>query len=210
MISNLKIILIFHEIKFCHYDFCCELPDCRHLHYDFCWNHPDSFHITSSLFLTLSTKRRWVVGSAHIFTNLSSGSSFCSFQGNTKFYLYFSTPRPLKAFVHMHSFTPQSAMMPEVRALPTPWRANTTCCHSNKTRSQMQPLHLAPFSPPLYYLYWFLLVYLPFFALSWQKRKGPKWCLSIVIAVSTCALVSMLQNTSSLCSCSHMDWFVCP
>lgn len=80
-------------------------------------------------------------------------------------------PPALKAFVHMHSFTPQSAMMPEVRALPTPWRASTTCCHSNKTRSQMQPLHLTPFSPPLYYLYWFLLVYLPFFCLIMTKKR---------------------------------------
>lgn len=183
-------ILIFHEIKFCHYDFCCELPDCRHLHYDFCWNHPDSFHITSS-----PTFHR-----AQVFVRSKATPNF----------VCISTPHPQKAFVHMHSFTPQSAMMPEVRALPTPWRANTTCCHSNKTRSQMQPLHLTPSSPPLYYLYWFLLVYLPFFALSWQKRKGPEWCLSIVIAASTCVGVSMLQNTSSLCSCSHMDWFVCP
>lgn len=136
-------------------------PDCRHLRYDFCWSHPGSF-----------TSGEWmeVLASPPTFIGLK----ILLIPGQHQISSVPLLPQPPKAFVHMHSFTPQSAMMPEVRALPTPWRANTTCCHSNKTRRQMQPLHLMPFSPPLHHLYWFLLVYLPFFALSRQKKeKGP-------------------------------------
>lgn len=39
--------------------------------------------------------------------------------------------------------SPWGALMPEVRAAPAPAHANTTCCHSNRGKRQMKPLHLA-------------------------------------------------------------------
>lgn len=144
---------------------------------------------------------------------LPSGSSFVVHSEATpNFCLYFPplptspSPQPPEAFAHMHSFAPQSAMMPEVRALPTPRRANTTGCHSNKNEEPdaTSPSYAIQSSPSMIWTDFFLSI-CPrcpppfFFALSRQKkRKAAEWCLSLAIAiVSTRAGVSR--------SCSHMD-----
>lgn len=99
----------------------------------------------------------------------------CSLQTGMFFgysFLLFSVPFKSKHThthtVYTHTHTPQGALMPEVRAVPTPVHANTTCCHSNRGRSQMKPLHLAPLFPHLSLLFslstcFFFLVYSSFY-----------------------------------------------
>lgn len=131
MVSNLENDSdLSRKFNFCHYDFFSVNSPTAVTFITISAGIPQtastSHHLLS---LTLSTKRRWVDGSAHILTNLPSASSFRSFQGNTKFCLYFSSPRPpprpksIRTHAQFHS--------PECHDARGEGTANSMACQHN-------------------------------------------------------------------------------